>query len=232
MSATDSASEIHESAAAAAAQPESDSQSPADPSAAVIDSSAASSSAPRRKTCPVCQTQLAINTKYCSCGHTFTSGIPSFARPPPSMNFSSMPQKRPHDDSAPVPMDRNDDVCAVCKDRGRLLCCDRCELAFHPDCAGLERIPDGLWLCPKCEMEQNGHGEGKEKALSMALQRELGAFDLAQKKLFDSLDPEQAKTEEIDGFVLTAFPPPGVKIEKKDSEENGNEKETQSGNAS
>ncbi len=44
------------------------------------------------------------------------------------------------------------DYCCACKDVGQLLCCDRCPLAYHLECAfpPLKKIPEGEWLCQKC----------------------------------------------------------------------------------
>ena len=44
------------------------------------------------------------------------------------------------------------DYCYACKDGGELLCCDKCPLAYHLECAfpPLKKIPDGEWLCQKC----------------------------------------------------------------------------------
>jgi len=50
--------------------------------------------------------------------------------------------------------DHNEDTCAVCKDTGRLLCCDNCPLAFHLDCVQLTGVPRGYWVCPSCQREK------------------------------------------------------------------------------
>ena len=50
--------------------------------------------------------------------------------------------------------DANEDTCAVCKDTGRLLCCDNCPLAFHLDCVQLTAVPRGYWACPSCQREK------------------------------------------------------------------------------
>ena len=46
------------------------------------------------------------------------------------------------------------DYCHLCKDGGELLCCDQCPLAFHMKCLipPMETIPDGEWVCPRCEV--------------------------------------------------------------------------------
>lgn len=46
--------------------------------------------------------------------------------------------------------DVSDDTCGVCADGGELILCDHCPSTFHPNCIGLEVIPDGDWYCPRC----------------------------------------------------------------------------------
>ena len=47
------------------------------------------------------------------------------------------------------------DRCAICSDHGTLLCCDHlapdgtaCPTTYHPQCVGLEAVPEGAWICP------------------------------------------------------------------------------------
>ncbi|MGH0159412.1 UNVERIFIED_CONTAM: hypothetical protein FKN15_067880 [Acipenser sinensis] len=40
--------------------------------------------------------------------------------------------------------------CFVCSKGGRLLCCEACPAAFHPDCLNIE-LPDGSWYCNDCK---------------------------------------------------------------------------------
>ena len=50
------------------------------------------------------------------------------------------------------PMHSNDDFCFICKNGdGILICCDKCEHAFHEECLGLESdsLPDP-WFCQSC----------------------------------------------------------------------------------
>jgi PHD-finger len=50
--------------------------------------------------------------------------------------------------------DRNDDYCAVCRNGGDLLCCDRCPRVYHLKChvPALSSTPDPnvTWLCTLC----------------------------------------------------------------------------------
>ncbi|KAJ7988826.1 hypothetical protein DPEC_G00313220 [Dallia pectoralis] len=40
--------------------------------------------------------------------------------------------------------------CFVCSKGGRLLCCESCPAAFHPDCLNIA-MPDGSWFCNDCK---------------------------------------------------------------------------------
>eukprot|EP00258_Populus_trichocarpa_P039600 XP_024455619.1 uncharacterized protein LOC18098261 isoform X2 [Populus trichocarpa] len=44
----------------------------------------------------------------------------------------------------------NDDLCQICRDGGKLLCCDVCPRAFHQECLSLPSIPRGKWYCKYC----------------------------------------------------------------------------------
>ncbi|TRZ01090.1 hypothetical protein DNTS_002697 [Danionella cerebrum] len=39
--------------------------------------------------------------------------------------------------------------CFICSKGGRLLCCESCPAAFHPDCLNIT-MPDGSWFCNDC----------------------------------------------------------------------------------
>ena len=44
-------------------------------------------------------------------------------------------------------------MCAICSQKGLLLCCDYCPLAYHPECLSppLKCQPPDFWACPRCE---------------------------------------------------------------------------------
>ena len=48
-------------------------------------------------------------------------------------------------------------ACAICCQKGMLLCCDYCPLAYHPECLSppLKCQPSGYWACPQCQYHLN-----------------------------------------------------------------------------
>jgi hypothetical protein len=49
----------------------------------------------------------------------------------------------------------SNDYCEECERAGRVLCCARCPLAWHPRCCtpryeSWEATPKAGWVCPKC----------------------------------------------------------------------------------
>ena len=72
------------------------------------------------------------------------------------------------------PMHSNDDFCFICKNGdGILICCDKCEHAFHEECLGLESdsLPDP-WFCQSCftlsAEESNGESESSKGGVPSA----------------------------------------------------------------
>lgn len=43
-----------------------------------------------------------------------------------------------------VATDGNLDVCGVCSNAGKLICCDDCPAAFHAECLGYERVTPNI----------------------------------------------------------------------------------------
>lgn len=58
-----------------------------------------------------------------------------------------------------VPTSNNDDVCAVCTRRGKLLCCDGCPKSYHHRCLNPPMDPkqsfEGDWFCPECTAQRD-----------------------------------------------------------------------------
>lgn len=64
--------------------------------------------------------------------------------------LTSAPQKKQQ-------VDGNVDVCGVCYNPGKLICCDDCPAAFHAECLGYERqFPRGKWKCYYCKVAKYG----------------------------------------------------------------------------
>ena len=40
--------------------------------------------------------------------------------------------------------------CMMCTEGGSLICCERCPASYHTTCLGLEKDPDGSYLCIEC----------------------------------------------------------------------------------
>ena len=43
-----------------------------------------------------------------------------------------------------------EDHCAICHQRGFLICCDQCSAVYHLACVRLTDVPEGEWKCPAC----------------------------------------------------------------------------------
>ena len=54
-----------------------------------------------------------------------------------------------------------DDHCAICGQRGLLVCCDACSNVYHLACVKLNEVPDGEWKCPDCLNPPPRHNTGR-----------------------------------------------------------------------
>ena len=53
--------------------------------------------------------------------------------------------------------DGNENVCAICGTRGKLICCDgTCKRSFHLQCLNIlpDELPEGKWMCTDCTNEE------------------------------------------------------------------------------
>ncbi|XP_073311020.1 increased DNA methylation 1-like [Primulina huaijiensis] len=76
----------------------------------------------------------------------------------------------------------NDDLCSICKEGGKLLCCDNCPRAFHPECVPLSSIPQGKWYCKYCENMFQKAKVAKLNANAIAAGRVAGVDPLEEIK--------------------------------------------------
>lgn len=112
--------------------------------------------------------------------------------------------------------DSDGDHCWTCGRAGTLVCCDGpgCEAQHHLSCVGLEAVPTGDWLCPKCMDAGVGKKrKGKEKASAPAKEKGKSRKVIDDNDLAEStkaaMAAEAARREAINLVSPTKKPKPG-----------------------
>lgn len=121
--------------------------------------------------------------------------------------------------------DNNADICGVCGDKGLLICCEDCPMAYHLDCVGLSIVPKGEWRCKQCELNKknkvikrsssvNGDANATNGTTTSASEGSTTAgglvlaFDSYHEKFHSLLDESQVESVEIDGIPFLCYPEP------------------------
>ena len=64
------------------------------------------------------------------------------------------------------PNEDHNDVCAVCKEGGDLICCELCCQSLHPECLQIRGGAQGIkfdeidFVCEQCQLDTTCHYEG------------------------------------------------------------------------
>ena len=92
---------------------------------------------------------------------------------------------------------REKDVCPICGDGGDLICCEDCDLWFHPACLSppLLKIPKGDWFCYDCKPPPKQPPSGTSSTASKTPGKaENGAVKRKRKQGGDPAEVKKAKS--------------------------------------
>jgi len=90
-------------------------------------------------------------------------------------------------ESSRVAEDRNDDYCAVCRNGGDLLCCDRCPRVYHLKChvpiLTSFPNPNATWLCTLCtNTDDKLRVDNPDARSSVGTKRRITSYGLSDRE--------------------------------------------------
>ena len=115
------------------------------------------------------------------------AGIPKPNPKPPQTQRPRSSSAAAVNGEMPAAGEEQDTKCAICDDgdcenTNAIVFCDGCDLAVHQECYGVPFIPEGQWLCRKCQLI--GRGTPVSQSLVRPTSQNPNMFFLTQTCIF------------------------------------------------